>query len=532
MPDIFYKKTGDIFNQHSYWTKQPVDAVKYFLKKYSNKEDRVLDPFCGSGMTGIASNMLGMKCILGDLSPACLHISEGYNTKFDFLDEDIEKFLVKLKESIGDIYLTNCKHCGNTAKIKFEVLGEFFKDKNHNIHSDSKDYFLSIKYKKNFNSKLNGLKKTLEFDKHQVIQICYQCKCNKTKLFKDPDLNDQNLIIKLKKICKKNPNTSFFGKETKRNIKKKILKVYQLYSSKNLYALNYIKDQIEKIDNKHLKKFLLFNFTSILFNCSLMSRYRGYENTSIKMGTYYVPPLIKDNNVLESFIRKVKKTLYANRNIYKNISNNLVKVQSIDATRMNNIKTNSIDIIYTDPPYSDIINYSELNLVWDSWLSFNSNYKNEMVICEETGKSFKNYFVLFEKFLNEASRVLKINKKLILIFNHPRIDHWSELQKVIINSKFKILDNLEPFRIVSNNKTSSQHKTNKKTQSFIAIVLENKKKANQIKLDIMNEKTVNQIYKIALERNYTSKSQQYDFLINYSLTRYNLNTKEIFNLLS
>ena len=28
---------------------------------------------------------------------------------------------------------------------------------------------------------------------------------------------------------------------------------------------------------------------------------------------------------------------------------------------MNNIKTNSIDIIYTDPPYSDIINYSELN---------------------------------------------------------------------------------------------------------------------------------------------------------------------------
>ena len=56
MPDIFYKKAGDIFNQHSYWTKQPVDAVKYFLKKYSNKEDKVLDPFCGSGMTGPESS--------------------------------------------------------------------------------------------------------------------------------------------------------------------------------------------------------------------------------------------------------------------------------------------------------------------------------------------------------------------------------------------------------------------------------------------------------------------------------------------
>ena len=57
--------------------------------------------------------------------------------------------------------------------------------------------------------------------------------CNKTKLFKDPDLNDQNLIIKLKKICKKIP--TLFEKETKKNIKKN-LKVYHLYSSK-IYML-------------------------------------------------------------------------------------------------------------------------------------------------------------------------------------------------------------------------------------------------------------------------------------------------------
>jgi len=532
MPDILYKKAGDIFNQHSYWTKQPIEAIKFFLKKYSNEQDIVLDPFCGSGMTGIASSMLNRKCILGDLSSACLHIAKGYNTKFDLSEKDIDQFLTKLNKLIGDIYLTECNDCKNNAKIQFEVLGDFFKDQNNNSYSESENYFLSIKNKKKFKSKLDKIKKNLKFDQHKLIKICYICKCKKKKLFKDPDKIDLNLIKKLENKKKLYPNISFFGKETKRNIKKNIYKVFQLYSTKNLHALNLIKRQVDKIKNEELKNFLLFNFSSILFNCSLMSRYRGYENTSIKMGTYYVPPLIKDNNVLESFIRKVKKNHNSNKKIFKNIKNNTVQIQSMDATQMNKIKTNSIDIIYTDPPYSDIINYSELNIVWESWLSLQSNYTNEMIVCEENGKSLKNYFILFEKFLSEASRVLKINKKLIIIFNHPKIYHWSQLQKIIISSKFKIVDNLEPYRIISNNKTSSQYKTDKKTQSFIALVLENKKRNNEKKLDQIDAKTLNKIFNIAKKRNYKSKSEQYDFLINYTLNRYNLNSKKILTLLS
>ena len=112
------------------------------------------------------------------------------------------------------------------------------------------------------------------------------------------------------------------GEKIKRNIKKKITKVRHLYSAKNLYSLNIIRKEILNIKDKTLKKFLLFNFSSILFNCSLMSRYRSYENTSIKMGTYYVPSLIKDNNVLASFKRKVLKTYKSNKIVYKNVNKN------------------------------------------------------------------------------------------------------------------------------------------------------------------------------------------------------------------
>ena len=98
MPNINYKKTGDIFNQHSYWTKQPIESIIYFLKKYSTTNDTVLDPFCGSGMTGIGSSLLNLPCILGDISPACLHISEGYNTKFQLHEKKISNFLNKIEK--------------------------------------------------------------------------------------------------------------------------------------------------------------------------------------------------------------------------------------------------------------------------------------------------------------------------------------------------------------------------------------------------------------------------------------------------
>jgi|TARA_B100001971_G_C18246666_1_gene574765 DNA modification methylase len=531
MPNINYKKTGDIFNQHSYWTKQPIESIIYFLKKYSTTNDTVLDPFCGSGMTGIGSSLLNLPCILGDISPACLHISEGYNTKFQLREKKISNFLNKIEKLVKNIYLTSCLKCKKNAEIKFEVLGEFYRDEKNNLISDSNEYFLSIKNKSKFISKINKRKNTLIFDKHKTIKICYICSCSKEKKFKRPDQKDLNLEKKIEEKKISFPNNDFFGEESKRNIKKKITKVHHLYSIKNLYSLNIIRKEILKIKDKTLKKFLLFNFSSILFNCSLMSRYRSYENTSIKMGTYYVPSLIKDNNVLTSFKRKVLKTYKSNKIVYKNVNKNSVKIRKMDATDLSGIKTDSIDLIYTDPPYSDIINYSELNLIWESWLSLKTNYKNEMIVCKDTDKTLDKYFILFQKFLKEAGRVLKIKKKMILIFHHPNIEHWSRLQKIIMNSPFKINGTNEPYRIISDNKTSSQHKTNKKTQSFIALILENKKTIESIKLKSLNNDLINKVIKLAKNKNYKSKSEVYDFFINYSLNKFDLKLKNIPNIL-
>ncbi len=525
MVDFIYKKSGSIFNQHSYWTKQPVDVIEYFIKKFTQEGEVVLDPFAGSGMTGIASILNNRESILIDNSPTAVHIAKGYTSKINFEKEVVNEFLEKIKSSLGYIYQFNIDGLSEPQEILFDVIGEVYETKEGIKLTDSYDYFQSIKHNKPFSKQT---KKDLKFLNHEIVVRFYKnSKTNK----KDYVRYDQNFDFKINKILEKSMKDhdlsflerSFFGKEPKRNIKKGIDCVADIYSRKNLFVLLEIKKEIDKIKNLDLKEFLMYCFTSIVFNTSLMSRYRKYENTSIKMGTYYIPPLIKDNNVINSFSSKVLKTYDANIGIFKKTKQPKCSINLGDASNLSNIKTNSIDFIYTDPPYGGMISYSELNFLIECWLDIEHDYKNEMIIDLSSKKTSEYYFELFEKFLNEASRVLKKNRSMILVFHNTNLNVWKDLQKVILNSKFLLKTQNEPFRLVSKNKTSSQHNTNKNMKSFLVFELVNTCEHNSKKLSKL---TINRLDKLILKSKKfgdLSKSEKYDFFINSTLNNYDLN---------
>ena len=53
------------------------------------------------------------------------------------------------------------------------------------------------------------------------------------------------------------------------------------------------------------------------------------------------------------------------------------------ATDLSAIPSNSIDYIFTDPPYADKVQYGELNFVWEAWLDFDTNWHDEEIIVNE-----------------------------------------------------------------------------------------------------------------------------------------------------
>src|SRR5262245_17744973 len=87
--DIKEGKNDAIYNAHSYHTKVPPRAIVPYILHYTEPGDLVLDPFCGSGMTGVAAMMCNSppedlleqfpelkdrtgprRAIINDLSPA------------------------------------------------------------------------------------------------------------------------------------------------------------------------------------------------------------------------------------------------------------------------------------------------------------------------------------------------------------------------------------------------------------------------------------------------------------------------------
>ena len=124
--DIKEGKNDPIYNAHSYHTKVPPRAIIPYILHYTEPGDIVLDPFCGSGMTGVAALLCerppkelvetaqrmnpdreikagARRAILNDLSPAACHIAYNYCNPVD--TDELKKVIPSFLSSSGPSFL-------------------------------------------------------------------------------------------------------------------------------------------------------------------------------------------------------------------------------------------------------------------------------------------------------------------------------------------------------------------------------------------------------------------------------------------
>ena len=99
-----------------------------YIEHYTEPGDLILDPFCGSGMTGVAALMTGRHAILNDLSPAAVHIARNYCTPVDVaaLRAEFERIKAAVKEEFDWLYGTTCDRCGGPATIQYTIWSDVF----------------------------------------------------------------------------------------------------------------------------------------------------------------------------------------------------------------------------------------------------------------------------------------------------------------------------------------------------------------------------------------------------------------------
>jgi hypothetical protein len=113
----------------------------------------------------------------------------------------------------------------------------------------------------------------------------------------------------------------------------------------------------------------------------------------------------------------------------------IISTQS--AAGLRQIADNSVDYVFTDPPYADKEQYGELNFVWEAWLDFDTNWHDEEIIVNHTrGRTEVDWARMMRQAMNECYRVLKPGRWISLCYHDTSEGTWQMLQDLMTELGF------------------------------------------------------------------------------------------------
>ncbi|MCL5269841.1 MAG: hypothetical protein M1457_04640 [bacterium] len=107
------------------------------------------------------------------------------------------------------------------------------------------------------------------------------------------------------------------------------------------------------------------------------------------------------------------------------------RVLSHDAATMDEvIKRESVDYIFTDPPYGAFISYLDLSILWNHWLGFpvsDEARKNETIVGGEQNLPEDHYKKSLARSIENCFRVLRRDRWLSIVFQHWDLSYFATI---------------------------------------------------------------------------------------------------------
>lgn len=465
--DVSEGKYDPFYRFHPYPTKIPHKAISHFIKHYSQTGDIVFDGFAGTGMTGLSaqSNNLNKansifegsrKVILSDLSPLATFVSYNYNTPINREEfyKSSNKILKQIKDEIGwmfetlhldntkgiinyvlwsDVFL--CQNCN--SELNFWHTGVDIERGKINKHlvcpkcaNSSKKKDLERAFVSYYD---NTLKKSRVIAKQEPVLINYSIGTKRYE--KSPDSKDYELLRKIENydLLEWCPNERMpLGGETRRNDPLGITHVHDFYSKRNLIVLSKIKNILENNKQNILITKVAYQITK-LYRYTYMSGNWGAGGGPLS-GTLYIPSLIKELNIMNQIMSAIRQSVKLDSvSRYGDFIGN-----TGSSTSLKNLKSNSIDYIFTDPPFGANLNYSELAVFWESWLKVKTENNFEAIKNKAQSKTLTTYKNLISECFNEFNRILKPGKWMTVVFSNTKAEVWNSINTAIQSSGFII----------------------------------------------------------------------------------------------
>lgn len=471
------------YRMHKYFARRPFNVFNNLVSHYTNKNDIVLDCFCGGGVTVFESASLGRKVIGVDINPLATFITrmQMFNGDIDLLEKTYDSFKNTIKakyekwyyvdfdddggicEWIEWAYRVKCPNCGHQI-----ILIEENKIKNGIYRCENSD--CQGHY---------GVKR-IECTPDGSIPIRARFKSRKTEKIMTRAIESVEQICNITELVEKSSRLEYkpnfdipmdWDRQHEDKLKERgVVEYKDLFTERN-YAVNcYIFNEIVAMKSelpRDIYEMLYFLFSSSLRYTNSMTRvtdnWEGGKPTSMDKHAYWLPNQYVETNVVDIIFKRAKSIMAGAEYSKTTLPESCHEVISFEELRKSNgylvlnrsssdlpIPDKSIDVVITDPPYGSNVQYAELSAVWNAWYEYFNNLNDHIFKEEEavvnrkvkvTGAKTENdYEELLFKIFNECNRVLKDGAYMVFTFNNKNIKVWIAMMKAVARAGFYLPD--------------------------------------------------------------------------------------------
>lgn len=466
-------RTGVFYNAFAYPTKISPETIAVYIATHTKPNDTVLDVFGGSGSTGLAAMMcecpteqmikiandLGVSPIWGSRNAIIYEIGKygSFASNIMCNPPDADEFLLATKKIIieankrlswlyaakdlsgrdgfirhivwSDILV--CPKClqetsyydlaveRDPIQIKKEVTCH------HCSYSGRIDEY-SHKSETIFDS---FLKENVTRKKRIPILIYGQTGIE--KWVRPVDVADIALLERIDSLPYAEndfPKAIEWGELYRSGYHTGITHLHQFYTKRNYYVMSTLWELTNGFSPKigDALRLLLLSYNAA--HATLMTRVVVKKNskdfvlTGAQSGVLYISSLPVEKNIISGIKRKTKNFVEAFR--YVNKCNGRVQIINESSEKIQQLN-NSIDYVFTDPPFGDYIPYAEINQINELWLGETTDRKHEVIISPSQNKSVNDYGNMMSKVFGEINRVLKNDSFATVVFHSSKSDVWN-----------------------------------------------------------------------------------------------------------
>lgn len=402
---------------HKYWSRKTWNVVSEHIKAYSPEAGIVFDPFAGSGVVAIEAARSKRRAIVCDLNPVANYITEItlLRIKPERLYEAFEGVRDRAMKAIRDLYAVHCLKCGKS------LVADCFVRRG--------DKVTEVRYK-------------------GCPHCGHRSEGSRPKK-RDIELLEALESGRIRDWYPRNPLKYPDGAPFKERQQYKSLD--ELFTKRNLRAVAMLYAAIQDENSPSVRKVLMGGFTSMIHLCTRMmpvgtpapsNHYTYFSSRGWTQHSYWSASEYMEQNAWDKFegaITGHQGLINAMVESSKElddvkVTNDWRKVLAGEADiavvtddcieLMKKMPEESIDYIFTDPPYDASVQYGELSYLWNAWLKEDYRYTetmvaHEIVRNEKQGKPFEVYNALLNNSFKGFYRVLKPERWLTLTFHNP-----------------------------------------------------------------------------------------------------------------